>query len=87
MDAILSALNSVGPWILAHDGTIMSVLGFLLLFLAKVFPNANANPVIALVQKFVDLGAKLCFALGGALKALADLLGNIIKSDGLLGKK
>jgi hypothetical protein len=87
MDALLNILNAVKPWLLSHEGTILSVASFALVFLAKVFPNANAGIVMGSIQKFVDLGAKLCFALGDALHASADFLGKLIQSDGILGKK
>jgi len=86
-DKLIEIASSVGPWLAANQGSILTIAGFVLVFIAKVFPNANAGKFIGGIQLAVDLAARLCFALGAALKALADLLGNLLKSDGILGKK
>jgi len=65
---------------------IGSVLGFIF-GVAKVASNSKAGPVIALIQKWVDLIAVGVQKVGLILKAISDLLSNAIKSDGFLGKK
>lgn len=87
MDSILNALMHVKEFFVSHGAAISSVGGFIMVVVAKWIPNGEAGIVVSKIQWIVDMVAKLAFALGDALHAISDLIGNILKSDGLFGKK
>lgn len=83
MELLNKALNAL----LANKEAVIGVLGFLWVFVAKAFSNINANPVVAGLQKGLDLVAKVAELVGKLCAALSEILANVTKSDGFLGKK
>ncbi len=67
--------------------SIVSVGSFILIALSKLVPNSSAGSVMQKVQGAVDLVAKALVSIGALLAKLSSLLGDLIKSDGILGKK
>lgn len=81
-----SLADMAAAFLVAHAGAASSALGVMLVIVAKIFPNANASGVVAVIQVVVDAVAKLIGKIGSLLQALADLLAQVLKSDGFLGK-
>ncbi len=65
---------------------IATVVGIVFTF-AKAMSNEKAGPAVAAVQGAVDMVAKLVLGLGNLLQTISAFLADLIKSDGLLGKK
>lgn len=80
-------IDSALAYISANSGMIGMILGFIWVAIAKIFSNEKAGPVVAAIQKGLDLVAKACEGIGKLAAALSLLLANMIKSDGILGKK
>lgn len=62
------------------------VLG-VLFAIAKAFSNEKAGPVVAKIQKIVDLVAVAALKIGQIAQKISEILAGVIKSDGFLGKK
>lgn len=80
-------IDAVAAFLVAHAGAASSALGVLLVIVAKVFPNADASGVVKLIQIVVDAVAKLIVKFGGLVQKIADILSEVLKSDGFLGKQ
>jgi len=70
-----------------NGGVISTVIGFVLMFVAKAVPNSKAGPAVAKLQAVVDGLAKFAGFAVVALSAVSKILENSIKSDGYFGKK
>lgn len=79
-------LDQIIDFVSQNMSIISMVGGFLLVAIAKIVPNSNAGPLISKVQVFVDMAAKLCEKAGKFCLLISDILSNIIKSNGYLGK-
>ena len=64
-------------------GTVVAIL----FGVAKAASNENAGRVVGAIQKVVDTAASLVSGLGRLLGAISEILANMIKSDGMFGKK
>ena len=82
MNVFESAMKFLGD----NMGSISMVLG-VFFSISKVVSNEKAGPVVAKIQVVVDGLAKLVASIGMLLKMISDILANLIKSDGILGKK
>jgi microsomal dipeptidase-like Zn-dependent dipeptidase len=69
-----------------NSGSIGIVMG-VLFAIAKAASNEKAGMIVGSIQKVVDMIASIVVKVGQILSALSNILGNMIKSDGLLGKK
>lgn len=65
---------------------ISTVLG-IVMAIAKGASNEKAGAIVSKIQGAVDLVALMVSKLGDVLKLVSDLMANMIKSDGFLGKK
>ena len=83
----MEIVNQIIEFLSSNIGPILTVMSVVMVVISKIFPNANAPKAIAAVQKIVDMGAKIFEVLGKLCKALSDILAQVIKSDGYLGKK
>ena len=86
MDKAISIMDMIIGFLSANAGTIGSVLGVVLFIIAKAKSTEQAVGVVSAIQKVVDMVAKVVKKAGEILQALADLLANLIKSDGIGGK-
>lgn len=86
MEAIIGLLDKLVAFFGANEGMLLSVGGFILLAIAKLVPNSNAGAIVSKIQWVFDLIARFAYALGNACKACGKFLGDLIKSDGILGK-
>lgn len=73
-------------WLVSNGAILGTVLG-VLFTVAKAVSNEHAPKAIAVVQGVVDFVAKIVVSLGQLLAKISEILGNLIKSDGFLGKK
>ena len=69
----------------SYESIMVFVLG-MIVSIAKRVSNEKAGPVIAGMQKVLDMVPFLLEKLGAVLKSVCDLLAKAIKSDGFLGK-
>lgn len=83
----MQILEQVMNFLANNKASIISVLGFVWVFVAKAFSNVNANPVVAALQKALDMVAKIAEVVGKLAEYLSEILAQVIKSDGFLGKK
>jgi hypothetical protein len=83
----MEIINQIVEFLSSNIGPILTVMSVIMVVVAKIFPNANAPAAIAGIQKIVDMGASIFEGLGKLCKALSNILAQIIKSDGFLGKK
>lgn len=72
---------------LSNNGAIIGTVLGIVFTIAKGVSNGSAGPVVAKFQSAVDFVAVLVESLGKLLKGISDILGNLIRSDGLMGKK
>lgn len=82
----MNIFQSAMQYLTEHSTAILSGLG-VVVAIAKMFSTEKAGPVISKVQALVDTAATLVMGLGSLLKMMSDMLANLIKSDGFLGKK
>jgi hypothetical protein len=91
-------LSSVSDAISASYGVILTVGGILWVLVAKFVPNGAAGPFVQKLQTGLDHVAEVADGVGQAVSAIcagvgklchtvSQLLGDIVKSDGLLGRK
>ena len=83
---ILKVLESIGGGMVEHAGVIGVVLG-VLFSISKVISNEKAPWVVSKIQLGFDLAARALEALGAICKKASEFLANLVKSDGILGKK
>ena len=86
LDQIVQYLTTAQSAVTDNGGTIASVLGVLFV-MAKAVSTEKAVPVVSLVQKALDGAASVASKVGDLLHSGADMLANLLKSDGTLGKK
>lgn len=86
MDQANALALSILAFIDGNMSTIGVVLG-ILFAAAKMVSTEKAVPIVSQVQVIFDSLAKLLFAVGNLFAKGAELLGNLLKSDGILGKK
>lgn len=82
----MNIFESAFKFLSDNSGAIGMVLG-VLFSIAKVASNEKAGVIVAGLQKSVDFIAKLVSGLGSVLVIVSDFLANLIKSDGILGRK
>lgn len=82
----MNIFESAMKFLTENAGVIGTVLG-VLFTVSKAVSNEKAGPVVSKLQGFFDLAYKLVSGLGSVLKFISDVLANLIKSDGTLGKK
>lgn len=80
-------INKVLDFINQNSAMVSSIFGVAMVFIAKIFPNADAGAFISKIQAMVDMVAKFVSGIGMVLKAISDFLASLIKSDGIMGKK
>lgn len=86
----MEQIQAIALNVLAYIDGNMSAIGVVLGILfaaAKMISTEKAVPVVSQIQLIFDSAAKLLFAFGNLFAKCAELLGNVLKSDGLLGKK
>jgi hypothetical protein len=79
LDQIIKALSD-------NSSAIGIVMG-ILFTIAKAASNEKAGVIVGSIQKVVDMIASIVVKSGQILSALSNILANMIKSDGILGKK
>lgn len=82
----MEVVNHIMSVISDNKAVIGTVLG-ILFAVAKAFSNEKAGPVVSKIQAMVDVAAKIVSKCGELLAAISEILANVIKSDGFLGKK
>lgn len=82
----MNIFESAFKWLSDNQVTIGTMAG-IIFAIAKGVSNEGAPKAVAAVQSVVDFLAKIVSGLGSVLKFISDLLANLIKSDGFLGKK
>lgn len=82
----MNIFESAFKWLSDNQVTIGTMVG-ILFAIAKGVSTEGAPKVVAAIQGAIDMIAKLVSGLGSVLKFISDLLANLIKSDGILGKK
>ena len=87
MDKVLAVMDSISAFLLANGGAIGSVLGVVMFIIAKAKSTEQAVGIVSAIQKVVDMVAKVVKKSGEILQGLADLLSNLIRSDGIGGKQ
>lgn len=73
-------------WIEGHM-MIIGTIGGILFGVAKAVSTEGAPKIIGVVQKTIDMVAKLVSSLGVLLQKLSEILANVLKSDGFFGTK
>ena len=82
----MNIFESAFKWLSDNQVTIGTMVG-ILFAIAKGVSTEGAPKAVAAIQGAIDMIAKLVSGLGSVLKFISDLLANLIKSDGILGKK
>jgi len=83
---MLEVINSIKSALEQNAGLIGMGLGVLFM-VAKAVSNEKAPKAIQVMQKMFDGVSMFAEAIGGLAKKVSELLANLIKSDGFLGKK
>lgn len=81
-----NVLTVVQTFLVDNKGVIATV-GAVLFAGAKLWSTEKAPKVVGYVQKGFDAAAKLCAGVGAICKWVADFLADLLKSDGVGGKK
>ena len=87
MEGVVQVIESISNGLGENLGSISVVMGMVWLAVSKFVPNSKAGPIVAGVQKGADLLAKGLLALGGLVQKASHLLSEVVKSDGILGRK
>lgn len=82
----MELINKASEFLSANMGSILSFVG-ILWGVVKAVSNSKAGPVVAKLQAGVDAVAKAIEGLGKLLGLVSNILAEIIKSDGFLGRK
>lgn len=86
MEQITSLLKNFDNILLIQQVVIGTVLG-VLFTIAKAISNQQAGPIVSKIQNGFDF-LSVSFSLAGSVcKKIADFLAQLLKSDGILGKK
>ena len=68
-------------------GVISSVSGFVFFAVSKLVSNEKAGGIVSKIQVFFNKAASLCLKAGEGLGYVSKILSDVLKSDGILGKK
>ena len=82
----MDIINQVNGFLGNNSGVILTVLG-IIWGIAKGFSNDKAGAIVGSIQAAVDKVANIVLAVGGILQKVSQILSDVIKSDGILGKK
>lgn len=72
---------------LNENAAIIGTIAGVIFGIVKAVSNEKAPAFIAMIQRAVDFIAEIVMSLGKMLAFVSNFLGNLIKSDGFLGKK
>jgi hypothetical protein len=86
MEQFLAVLAKMMQAIESQSTIIAVVLG-ILFSVSKMVSNEKAPKIVAAIQKAFDFAAKAMNGLGLICEKVAGILADLIKSDGILGKK
>lgn len=86
MDKLLALIAQGQALVSNNYGVALTVLG-VAFAVSKAVSNEKAGVVVSKIQSAFDVAAKGLQALGGLCASVAALLADVLKSDGLLGKK
>jgi hypothetical protein len=73
--------------LMAYKGAVSGVVGFIFMLIVKRVSNEKAGPVVSKMQVLCDKVAKGCELLGKMALYMSQLLADLVKSDGILGKE
>ena len=82
----MNIFESAMKFLVDNKAVIGTVLGIVFTF-SKAMSNEKAGPAVAAIQGAVDMVAKLVIGLGNVLQIVSSFLADLIKSDGILGRK
>ena len=80
-------LDTALAYILAHKEMIGGVLAVIWGVVIKFVSTEKAMPVIGTMQTYWDKGIVIFLKAGELLKAVGEIIFNVLKSDGFMGKK
>ena len=80
-------LNQMLDWLVSHKEAILSGIGIVWLVLSKAVSTEKSGPIITAMQAALDAIGKGLLLLGKLVSFLSEILNQLIKSDGVLGKK
>ena len=82
----MNIFESAMKFLSDNRAVIGTVLGIVFTF-AKAMSNEKAGPAVAAIQAAVDAVAKVVAGFGNLLQTISAFLADLIKSNGILGKK
>lgn len=87
LDGANGVIDSILAWISEHLGTVGGVLGFVWMLVVKLWSNEKAGPFVATMQSWTDAIGKMIVGIGKLVLKLSELMSEMVKSDGMLGRK
>lgn len=87
LDGANGVIDQILAWISEHLPTVGSVLGFVWMVVVKLWSNEKAGPVVATMQAWTDAIGKMIVGIGKLVLKLSELMSEMVKSDGMLGRK